>query len=80
MLDDNKNETQFKNDAKEFEANGTIPSTTLDPGSGTGQCPRNKSAPVLAQSNLLSLGKCFSFSFAQQTIMIYHLLYKLYVI
>lgn len=55
VLDDNKNETQIKNDAKECEANGTIPPPTLDPGYGAPQCPRNKSAPVLAQCNMLSM-------------------------
>lgn len=64
VLDDNKNETQVKNDTKENEANGTIPGNTLDPNSGTAQCPRNKSAPALAQSNLLSVGKYFTFHFA----------------
>lgn len=63
VLDDNKNETQIKNDAKECEANGSIPAPTLDPGYGAPQCPRNKSAPVLAQCNMLSMGKWISFIF-----------------
>lgn len=57
MLDDNKNETQMKNDTKETEANGTIPNISPDTNTCTGPCPRNKSAPVLAQTNLLSVGK-----------------------
>lgn len=61
VLDDNKNETQVKNDAKECEANGTVPSITLETESGPAQCPRNKSAPALAHSNLLSVGKWLAF-------------------
>lgn len=64
VLDDNKNETQIKNDAKESEANGTVPSIIPDPNSVAAQCPRNKSAPALAQTNLISMGKWFSFCFA----------------
>ncbi|XP_045112740.1 monocarboxylate transporter 5-like isoform X2 [Portunus trituberculatus] len=54
VLDDNKNETQMKNEAKETEANGTIPNYNPE-NDGTSPCPRNKSAPVLAQTNLLSV-------------------------
>lgn len=68
VLDDNKNETQVKNDAKECEANGTIPNPTLDPDSDKGQCPRNKSAPALAHCNLLSVGKWFSLIFSWKII------------
>lgn len=55
VLDDNKNETQMKNDTKENEANGIIPNITPDTYTGSGSCPRNKSAPVLAETNLLSV-------------------------
>ena len=57
VLDDNKNETQMKNDIKENEANGTILSTYPDTDTQTNPCPRNKSAPVLAQTNLHYVGK-----------------------
>ncbi|KAG0716397.1 Monocarboxylate transporter 14 [Chionoecetes opilio] len=56
VLDDNKNETQMKNDSKEHEANGTVPFPRIYPdiNTCTAHCPRNMSAPVLAQPNLYS--------------------------
>ncbi|XP_045582526.1 monocarboxylate transporter 14 isoform X2 [Procambarus clarkii] len=47
VLDDNKNETQFKNMTNGSEHNN---GTSAD----ANTCPRNKSAPVLAQPSLLS--------------------------
>ncbi|XP_042208468.1 monocarboxylate transporter 14-like isoform X2 [Homarus americanus] len=48
VLDDNKNETLFKNKTNESEHNNSTTTTA-------NHCPRNKSAPVLAQPNFHSV-------------------------